>query len=118
MTSSHLHPALTTTLDPVEPPCRRDLCPCALAPHGQTHSMSSTPVCTHILQSPDIFLHFSPQIVLDLHVCEVGGELEDSRGLEGSDFGPRVDVVAGHDALAHLGADAVEGLERALRREC
>lgn len=76
--------------------------------------MSPTPICSHILQSPNIFLHLSPQVVLDFHRCEFCRQVQRRGVLQAADFGPWVNVVACKNALRDLGTDAVEGFKGAL----
>jgi hypothetical protein len=75
----------------------------------------SPPICAHVFQTSDVLLHLSPQIVLNLHVRELGGKVQDGRVLQTADLRPRVDVEPSHDALRNLGADAEEALEGTLR---
>ena len=76
--------------------------------------MPPPPVRSHILQSPNVFLNLSPQVVLDLHVRQFGGQVEYLSVLQGANFRPWKDVEAGHDTLRDFGADAIEGFEGAL----
>lgn len=51
-----------------------------------------------------------------MHARELGREVEDLLVGEGANFGCRVDVEAGHEALRVLGPDAVERFEGTLER--
>lgn len=92
------------------------LCPCPLAPHGQPHRMPASSVSPHVAQAPYVFLHLPPQVVFNLHVRKLGGQVHDGCVFQRPDLSPRLDVKLGHDALRDGGADAEETLERALRR--
>lgn len=85
-----------------------------LPPNGHPHRMPPPPIRTHIPQPPDIILHLPPQVILDCHIRQLGGEVEDLFVGEAADTGGVVDVEFGHQALGVLGADAVEGPEGAL----
>lgn len=67
----------------------------------------------HILQSQNILLYGSPEIIFYFHGGQVGGEFVDLFVDEGTDFCGRVDEVTRHQAFRDLWADAVEGLEGA-----
>lgn len=115
-----LHHPLPTPLHPIQPPRSRNLRPRPLPPDRQTHRMSPSPIRAHIPQSRNSIPHLPPQIVFNLHVGQLGGEVEDSGVFEGPDFGPWVNVEFGHEGLRDFGADAKERFEGALGkiREC
>lgn len=94
-------------------PRSSNLTPSPLAPDRQSHSMPSTPMRPHILQSQNILLYGSPEIIFYFHGGQVGGEFVDLFVDEGTDFCGRVDEVTRHQAFRDLWADAVEGLEGA-----
>lgn len=73
--------------------------------------MPSSTICAHIPQSPNIVLHLPPQIVLNLHVRQLGRQIHDCCIFQTADFRPRVDVEFRHDALRDRGPDAEEGFE-------
>lgn len=73
--------------------------------------MSSPPIRAHIPNSFDIVAHLSPCIILNLHACEFGGQVEEFLTVEGADLSHGLDVVAGHDLGGDMWPDAVEGLE-------
>lgn len=91
------------------------LCPRPLPPYWKPHGVPSPPICTHILQSSYVVLHFSSQVVLNLHVRKFGGQVQDGRILQRADLRPGMDVKSRHDALRHFRTDAIEGFEGALR---
>lgn len=82
-----------------------------LTPHRQTESMTSPAVSTRLLQTLDIIEDLSPEIVLDFHVGEGGGDVEDLLVGELADFAGWVDVEAGEEAGRGVVADAEEGFE-------
>lgn len=114
-TSLHLHPALSSSFYLVQSSCSRDLCACSLSSYWQTHGVSSASVCSHVFQPPYILLHFSPQVVFDLHVCELFRQTKDRRVLQCANFRPWVDVIFSHDTLRDFGTNSKETFEGPLR---
>lgn len=49
----------------------------SLPSHRQAHGMSLPTVCARISQPRNITQHLAPQVVLNLHLCECGIDLED-----------------------------------------
>lgn len=78
--------------------------------------MSSSSVCSRIPQSFDIIQNASSQVVLDLHVCEGGGQVERLFRFQFGDFGTGVDMEAGHEVRGCLGTDTEEGADGFLDR--
>jgi hypothetical protein len=73
--------------------------------------MSPSPIRPRLFQPLNIIQHLPSEIVLDLHVCEGGGDVEDLLVAELANFGRFVDVEAGEEAAGGVGADAEEGFE-------
>ncbi len=76
--------------------------------------MSPPPIRANIPQPRNVLPQFPPQVVLDLHTRELGGDVEDGLGVEGAQARGGVDVQAGEQVPGHLRSDAVEVLERFL----
>jgi len=72
--------------------------------------MPSAAIRAHVPESFDIVAHLPPRIVLNLHACEFGGQVEQFLTIEGTDLRQRLDVVAGHDLGGDVWPDGVEGL--------
>lgn len=73
--------------------------------------MSSTAVSSSLLQALDIIQHLSSQVILDLHIRQHGGQVEDLLVRQLADAAGRVDVEAGQEAGGGMVADSEESLE-------
>lgn len=62
--------------NPVELRRRRRLRPRPLSPHRHPHRVSPPPIRAHIPQPRNVFPQLSPQIVFDLHACELGVDVQ------------------------------------------
>lgn len=71
---------------------------CALSSHRQAKRMASATVGTSLLQALDIVQDFSSQVILNLHIGEHGGQVEDLLVRQLADAAGRVDVEAGQEA--------------------
>jgi len=91
-----------------------NLTPCALSAHRQAERMAPTTVGTSLLQALDVIQNLSAQIILNLHVGEDGGQVENLLVGQLTDAAGRVDVEAGQEARGGVVADSEEGLERFL----
>lgn len=60
--------------------------------------MSSTTVSSSLLQALDIIQHLSSQVILDLHIGQHGGQVEDLLVRQLADAAGRVDVEARQEA--------------------
>lgn len=81
---------------------------------GQSQRMTTTAVGTGLLQTLDVIQDFSSQIILDLHIRQHGGQVENLLVGELADAAGRVDVEAGQEAGGSVVANAKEGLKRFL----
>ncbi len=72
--------------------------------------MSPPPVRAHIPQPDYVLPQFPPQVVFNLHVGELGVDVDDGLGVEGAQTRGGVDVQACEQVAGYLGSDAVEGL--------
>lgn len=73
--------------------------------------MATTAVGTGLLQTLDIIQDLSSQVILNLHIRQHGGQVEDLLVGELADAAGRVDVEAGQEAGGGVVANAEEGLE-------
>lgn len=109
-------PSITQNVRPRLAPPRQDrhqthLRPGPLPPNRQPHRMPPPAIAPHIPQSSNIIPNLPPQIILDLHTRQFGGQVEDfGRGERGEARGG-VDVEFGHNAGGVDGADAEKGLQ-------
>lgn len=85
-----------------------------MSPDWQAQCMATTAVGTGLLQTLDIIQDFSSQVILNLHIRQHGGQVEDLLVGELPDAAGRVDVEAGQEAGGGVVANAEEGLERFL----
>lgn len=75
-----------------------NLSPCALAANRQAERMATTTVGTSLLQALNVIQNLSTQVVLNLHVGQDGGQVEDLLVGQLADAAGRVDVEAGQEA--------------------
>ena len=73
--------------------------------------MPPSPIRPHIPQPLDVVHDLAAQIILYRHRAELGCDIVDLLVVEAADFGGLVHVEFGHQPRAHVGSDAVEGLE-------
>ena len=91
-----------------------DLCASLLTTNGQTHSVTSSSVCSHISQTLDVVLQLPPQVVLDGQILKFSRKVVDCAMAQALEPGGVVDGETGHETLRDLRADTVEALESAL----
>lgn len=72
--------------------------------------MTSAAVGTSLLQALDIVQDFSSQVILNLHIGEHGGQVEDLLVRQLANAAGRVDVEAGQEARGGVGSDPEESL--------
>lgn len=73
--------------------------------------MTTTTVGTGLLQALDVIQDLSSQVILNLHIRQHGGQVEDLLVGELADAAGRVDVEAGQEAGGGVVADSEESLE-------
>lgn len=73
--------------------------------------MATTAVGTGLLQTLDIIQDLSSQVILNLHIRQHGGQVEDLLVGELADAAGWVDVEAGQEAGGGVVANAEKGLE-------
>lgn len=79
--------------------------------------MSPSPITSHIPQASNIVLKFPPQLVLDRHAGELGGQGGDGFVGQGTNFCAGEDGEFGEDTGGMLMSDSVERFERFLGGE-
>lgn len=110
-------PASSSPFDPIQLFRGYNLASRPLAPHGQAHSVSSSPVRAHISQSLDVIVQLPLQVIFQHHFREFLCQCVDLPLFQASDPGSVVNVEARHESLADFGTDAVEGLERVAHKK-
>lgn len=71
--------------------------------------MSLAAVRARVLESADVIQDLAAQVILDLHVRQRRGHVEDLSVGQLADGGRGMDVVARHEPVAGVLADAEEG---------
>lgn len=79
--------------------------------------MSPASITPHIPQASNIIVYFPPQLILDRHAGELGGEGSDGFVGQGTDFCAGEDGEFGEDAGGVLMSDSVKRFERFLGEE-
>ena len=73
--------------------------------------MPPAPVRPHVAQPGDVLPQLAPELVFNLHLGQLGVDVDDGLVVEGAEAGGGVDVQAGEDVAGELVADAVEVAE-------
>lgn len=87
------------------------LAPCILSPHRQSQGVSPSTVRSNIPKPLDVVEDLPAEIVLDLHLRESCGKVEDLLVSQFPDFAGFVDVKARHEPGGDGGTNAEESLE-------
>lgn len=93
---------------------RTNLGACPLSSHRQTQRMTPATVCSSLLQALDIIENISTEIILNLHIRQYSGQVENLLVGQLADATGWVDVETGQETGRGVVANTEEGLKRFL----